>query len=603
MKNETFYIPIKSANLAHYFVKGCICPSLYIQNRVDDIQNNFDSFILLSTTKFTENTNCSLEIVLDLKNENANKLAENFYLLDSVLPISRIKTIFFADEQQKINTVFNITSGAAFLPLHLIKVETNTDSISTKEIQNIPIVKSQNNWQNKLDVFNRILGGFAIMKIAKEEVENYSENYFDTLASISNVIGNELQNQSLKISDKYKWAILKGGKYSQLNELIFSPISESVLMSYTKEEGISIKKENGKYKLNSKDEHSKTYLISILASYGDGARMSIDNFVSDLNSNKFPKERNEGIGLIFGINKGYETFRNKYETSNFQVDVKFKLDSILDYYTIETIYQYTFNGKISNDKFEYLDNWITKFNQNIKSSKFETFIILDKVIITKKKDKVELPSYFKSCFQNTSRDKIYEIILSEIDKLLPSYILEKNTKEGLEYFKHILEDEFEKYSLALSNQIRLNVNIDNNKINLLNTIDFTDKIELLETDKKNFIDEINLKNEEIERLKSELELLKNSQFINKNILEKDEQEIHKAAVEVTTDEIIIKDESKESNNEKVISDKLTEEIINLDSQEDYKNEDLEPKPIKKIEKKAAVKKGKSNDDLTMFPNG
>ncbi len=212
MKNEKFYIPIKSANLAHYFVKGCICPSLYIQNRVDDIQNNFESFILLSTTKFTENTNCSLEIVLDLKTENANKISENFYLIDSVLPISRIKNIIFNDEQQKINTVFNITSGAAFLPLNFIKVETISNSISTKELETVRIEKSKNDWQNKLDIFNRVLGGFAVMKIAKDEVENYSENYFDTLASINNVIGNELQNQSLKISDKYKWAIIKGYK-------------------------------------------------------------------------------------------------------------------------------------------------------------------------------------------------------------------------------------------------------------------------------------------------------------------------------------------------------------------------------------------------------
>jgi hypothetical protein len=65
------------------------------------------------------------------------------------------------------------------------------------------IEKSQNNWQNKLDIFNRILGGFAVMKIAKDEFENYSENYFDTLASINNIISNELKNQSLKISDKY----------------------------------------------------------------------------------------------------------------------------------------------------------------------------------------------------------------------------------------------------------------------------------------------------------------------------------------------------------------------------------------------------------------
>ena len=117
MKNETFYIPIKSANLAHYFVKGCVCPALYIQNRIDDIQSSFASYLLLSKDKFTKNTNCSLEIVLDENTEFVNKISEIFYFLDSVLPISRIKNIIFNDDQQKTNTVFNISSGAGFLPL------------------------------------------------------------------------------------------------------------------------------------------------------------------------------------------------------------------------------------------------------------------------------------------------------------------------------------------------------------------------------------------------------------------------------------------------------------------------------------------------------
>ena len=588
MKNDTFYIPIKSANLAHYFVKGCICPSIYIQNRVDDIQNNFNSYVLLSTSKFTENTNCSIEIVLDFKTENIKKITENFYLFDSVLPISRIKAILFTDEPQKTNTVFNITSGAAFLPLDLISVEPSINPISIIELQNFSAEKSQNNWQIKLDVFNRVLGGFALMKLGKEEFENYSENYFDTLACINNIIGNEFQNQSLKISDKYKWAILKGGKHSQLNELIFSPISESVLMSYAKEEGILIKKENGKYKLNSKDEHSKTYLISILASYGEGTRMSIDNFISDLNSNKFPKERKEGIALIFGINKGYEIFRNKYETSNFQADVKFKLDSTLDYYTIETIYQYAFNGKISNSKFEYLDSWIPKFNENINNSKFETFKILDKVIVTKKKEKVELQDYFKVCFQNISRDRIYQIILSEINKLLPAYIIDKNTKEGLEYFKSLLESEFEKYSMAFTNEIKLNINLENEKNNLLNTLEYKKRIEHLEVNEKSRIDAINLKNKEIDRLNSELEYLK-----------KEKQIVHIMALEEPNAEIPIED----NNNEKLTYEKLTDEINNIDYQKDFKNEKLEPKPTKKAVKKASEKKGKSPDNLTIFPNG
>lgn len=576
MKNETFYIPIKSANLAHYFVKGCVCPALYIQNRIDDIQSGFNSYILLSNKKFTENTNCSLEIVLDESIEIVKNISENFYLLDLVLPISRIKNIIFNDEQQKINTVFNITSGAGYLPLNLISVEPISNLINSKELENTKIEKSQNNWESQLIFFNRLLGGFAIMKIAKNEVENYSENYFDTLASINNEIFNELQKQSLKISDKYKWAIIKNGKHTQLNELIFSTISESILMAYAKDEGISIKKENGKYKLNLKDEHSKTYLVSILASYGEGARMSNDNFISDLISNKFPQERKEGIGLIFGLNKGYEVFRNEYKTNNFQVDIKFKMDSLLDYYTIESIYQYTFNNKICNKRFEYIDNWVSRFTKNVETSNYETFTILDKVIVTKKKDKIELPDFFKSCFQNSSRDKIYQVIISEISKLLPTYIVDKNTTEGIEYFKKLLEKEFEKYSIDFFNQIKSNINIENEKMNSKNKLELINKIEVLETEKKSFIDTIALNKQEIEKLKSELELFKKEQ------------------ISINSDFEVAKIIGKKPNLENNVEEKSL----------DHKSKKAESKPIKKAAKKVAVsKKSKSSDDLTIFPNG
>lgn len=576
MKNKTFYIPIKSANLAHYFVKGCVCPALYIQNRIDDIQSGFNSYILLSNKKFTENTNCSLEIVLDESIEIVKNISENFYLLDLVLPISRIKNIIFNDEQQKINTVFNITSGAGYLPLNLISVEPISNLINSKELENTKIEKSQNNWESQLNFFNRLLGGFAIMKIAKNEVENYSENYFDTLASINNEIFNELQKQSLKISDKYKWAIIKNGKHTQLNELIFSTISESILMAYAKDEGISIKKENGKYKLNLKDEHSKTYLVSILASYGEGARMSNDNFISDLISNKFPQERKEGIGLIFGLNKGYEVFRNEYKTNNFQVDIKFKMDSLLDYYTIESIYQYTFNNKICNKKFEYIDNWVSRFTKNVETSNYETFTILDKVIVTKKKDKIELPDFFKSCFQNSSRDKIYQVIISEISKLLPTYIVDKNTTEGIEYFKKLLEKEFEKYSIDFFHQIKSNINIENEKMNSKNKLELINKIEVLATEKKSFIDTIALNKQEIEKLKSELELFKKEQ------------------ISINSDFEVAKIIGKKPNLENNVEEKSL----------DHKSKKAESKPIKKAAKKVAVsKKSKSSDDLTIFPNG
>ena len=146
------------------------------------------------------------------------------------------------------------------------------------------------------------------------------------------------------------------------------------------------------------------------------------------------------------------------------------------------------------------------------------------------------------------------------------------------------------------------MNIENDKSNSISKLEFINKLEFLEKENKSISDTINLKNEEIERLKSELDLLKKSPIINKKIQENTIEVVEKLAEERPTEEISIEEKSKENINEKVGSEKLTEENMNQNSKENNKNEDLESKPTKKVAKKPAARKGKSTEDLKMFPN-
>lgn len=131
--SNSFYIPIQSMNLAHYLGSGIIVPSIYIENKNTDIQDRFKNYLLLSSSKFTKETNCAIEIVLNNNEEVPKKISEHFYLFDIPLPISRIKNIYFTNEEQKVNTNFNITTGSAFIPEGLLKVS-QEESIETKEL-------------------------------------------------------------------------------------------------------------------------------------------------------------------------------------------------------------------------------------------------------------------------------------------------------------------------------------------------------------------------------------------------------------------------------------------------------------------------------------
>jgi hypothetical protein len=491
MNNTTYYLPIKSANLAHYFAKGCVCPTKYIENRNEDIQNIFNNALLLSKSTFTEDTNCSLEIVLNDKDEKAKKITENFFFFDSALPISRVKKIIFKDEKQKTNTIYDITSGAAFLPSKLIEVHSNSKDANSNELKKTQINQSDKNWSSKIDLFNRIMGGFAIMRISGDKFQNYPLNYFNTLANINSIIKDEIVNQSIDVTNNYDWTIINNDKFQNLHNAIYSTINNSVVESFAKNDKINLSKQNGKYLLHKIDHSKTTYLVAVLASYGQGARMNLDTFISDLISDQFPEKKKEGLALIFGINKGYETFRNRYKTNSFQVDVKFKLDSQLDYYTIESIYQFVFNQKKYNSTFEYIDNWCPKQIEDKQINGIKTYQVLDKTILYKKKEE---DGFLSKLFQNSSRNDIYQKIVLEIQKWIPTYLIEKNNTEGLKHFKDLLERDFEQYTNEIVQKV-------SNEIHNKNS----SKLQVLNKENSNLRNIVKNKDNEITKLKEDIQ--------------------------------------------------------------------------------------------------
>ncbi|MCG8751538.1 hypothetical protein [Tenacibaculum finnmarkense] len=515
MNNTTYYLPIKSSNLAHYFAKGCICPTKYIENRNEDIQNEFNNFLLLTKSKFTQDTNCSLEIVINDKLENVNEISKNFFLLDIPLPISRVKKIIFKEEKQKVNTTYDITSGAAFLPIELIEVELNGTVTNSAELKQLKINLPNKNWTSEIDLFNRIMGGFAIMSIAGCEFQNYPLNYFNTLANINTIVKDEITNQSIEVKDNYEWTLFENGKYTSLHNAIYSQINNSIVETFAKNDKINLSKQNGKFLLHKIDQNKATYLIAVLASFGQGARMTVDSFISDLVSSKFPEKKKEGLALIFGINKGYEIFRNKYKTDSFQVNIKFKLDSQLDYYTIESIYQFTFNKKKKNSSFEYIDNWCPKLNENETNNKLETYQVLDKTIFYKKKEEI----FSQESSQDFSRNNIYEKIVLEIQKWIPSYLKDKNKTEGLKHFKNLLENDFEQYTNNVIEKTSNKTNILNaNKLDVLRnkTNSLKQIIKEKEIEIKNLKADVEKLNTQKEYLKPKIESLNKSDSQNHN---------------------------------------------------------------------------------------
>lgn len=437
--SKTYYIPIDSVNLSNYYRMAIIAPANYIQNRNRDIQSFFENHILLSGTKFTTETDCALEIIFDDKEEQPNLISDNFYLFDMPLPISRIKRIYFSTEEQKTNTVFNVTNGAAFLPKDLIEVESKQITVDVKEINNSNLPKNSKDWKRELELYDRILGGLATIPISKKEYENYPLNYFGVLSLFNKQVEDAVQEQNISPNTNHSWAFQSESRFKPLHDIIYQKVNDAVVQDVAKKENEKVQTRNGLYVLESISSNTNTYLSAILATYGKDKRKKIDDFISDLKSNKFEENRLEGIALIFGINNGYTAFRNQYKFGNTKTEVKFKLDSKLDFYTIESIYQFVFNRKTNSKTFSYIDNWCPQF-KNDKPLSNNYFTILDKHIYLQKTKEPSLLErilkVLKEWFPFFDNTKLGKKIESEINKEID---VRKNILLQQESQKHLIE--------------------------------------------------------------------------------------------------------------------------------------------------------------------
>lgn len=449
-------------NLAHYLGSGIIVPSIYIENKNADIQDRFKNYLLLSSSKFTKETNCAIEIVLNNDEEAPKKISEHFYLFDMPLPISRIKNIYFINEEQKVNTNFNITSGSAFIPDRLLKVS-QEESIETKELENIEVQSSEKNWSEYLKKYDQILGGFSTMKISKDNFQNYPTHYFSALGNINTLFSNILAQQNIVIENSFQFAFTDEGRFKNFHNTIYSEIDFNEVQRYAENDKVKLDVKNGLVQIDKIAENTQTYLVAILESYGKGKRKQVDSFISDLIAGKFVEKKKEGLSLIFGLNKGYKAFRNKYKTSNFEVDIKFHLDSKLDYYIIESIYQNVFNSLSNISSFKYIDSLFSETKKDeIKTSNYITYQMIDETIVWKVRP-------------ISIVEKVLSKITQRVSDWFPSFVqVKKNEIELL--FKSEIEDFKTEIETEVSN--RYKTELEKNKIlieQLNNTILEKDK--------------------------------------------------------------------------------------------------------------------------------
>ncbi|WP_139785357.1 hypothetical protein [Chryseobacterium phocaeense] len=485
MKNQ-IYIPIKSSTLAFYFSKGIILPSVYYKNKPTDIQDKAGNFILLSKNKWVENCDCSVEIILTEEELNLNIIDDNFSKLNKPLPISRIKRIYFFDKKQMDVSVWNVNNGNGFIPPHLTTLENplRTDFIPYNNEGDFE--KNENlEFEKKVNTFDKVLGAMAFMKIGAPIDYEFPLNYFSTLSHFNKLIGEQLKSEEnrlgLKFSERYK-GIFKNedNEWLGLQKHLYTDIDINLIKDIAKKNGMNIEIKLGQINLNMIDKNSLTFDLAILYTYGEGRSKSTEDLIGFLRDGNISAEKKEELSLLYGLYSGYSKLRNKYKTNGSFTKVKFELEDKLDYYIIESIYQFYFNNSKENYSFTYLDNlFVSQKTKNIKS---DYYIILDKLIKNPPKKN------FSKEFWNIYSGDICKILADYTKNTIPPFLLESfDSEKSVLFFKNMLENVMnQSISSFLSQYNNIPTEDTNNRFLVANT-----------KEPKSFKNDLNIK--EIER--------------------------------------------------------------------------------------------------------
>lgn len=439
MKQTTYFLPIKSTSLVHYFNAAIILPANFYSNRIDDIQSNYLNSILISSYKWVAECDCSLEIVLN--QDEINKLSpisKDIFELLYPIPITRVKKVWFLDDRQAKITVWNINEGPGFIPDNLVGICPEMPNFKKLNLNKYQVSFSrESNMSNSARRYDVILGGLAFINCAAVPENRYSRNYFSTLSFFNNLIENQskiaLKQQMLPFEDKYHGLFSKSlnSEWTEWLEYIFKKVTVEDVEKIAKKFKIPYESKLGVLQINSIDASSHLYEIAVSAVYGENKNKITDDLVADIIKGKIKPEKAEDVALVYGLNNGYSKLYNRFRVGSKEINIKFSLTSKLDYYTIESVYQFVFNNRRDNSNFSYLDDWCPVLDPHGILNESGSTRILDYAITsadTNSKHQEVIEMY---C------DRLFSIWMQSFELVLPEFLSVDEEKAKTLYEKKL----------------------------------------------------------------------------------------------------------------------------------------------------------------------
>ncbi|NOT74412.1 MAG: hypothetical protein HOP08_05745 [Cyclobacteriaceae bacterium] len=432
MGSSSFFLPIDSKNVPVYFGHAIVASKQYITSKSPDLQDRFSGNLLVTKKPWTTDNDCSLEIVLsenEIMRLSDVSTDSTIFLLGTPLPISRIKSIVFNDKDLKDRIIAVTNLSSAFIPKDLPRI------LPTDEAFDLSYVKYKsetvtNDFSREVSQYNKILGGLALLRLSGEDNLNYPENYYSTLALFNKVVEDDLRRSGKTINSIFHDAFVGKDKFRAFLPYLTNEVNEKDVEKAAKDENQRLDRNKLTGLLNIDSLEKIAYILGVLFSYGVGEEpkaKKIDSLIAANFRNGIKPGRSETVALCYGLNRGYSVFSNRYRVGDNESTVKFELKSKLDYYTIESAYQFAFNKGVQSNSFPYLDEWIPELNLPKPPG---SYTVLDQVVSGKKIPQIGSQEYIQSLlqsfFQKSSIQYFTPFIEALVKKIL-SDVTEQNS--------------------------------------------------------------------------------------------------------------------------------------------------------------------------------
>lgn len=383
-----YYLPTRTTSLAHYFAKGIISPAACYTNKPDDIQENCPNALLINVRPVMTGSDCCIEVALTDDECQGLIQHDSWLLYRGMIPVTRIRRIHFADKTHMETTLANINISTAFLPVRLVDVMSGSADIPFNE--NLPdLVATSDNHPSVIRRFDRFMGAVAMLRLAGNSP--CSPTYAATISFFNSTLRKIVMENAGHPADTRLQGIFDGSDgFSGILPLLEQPIDESVVLALGRKLGEE-PTINHVTRLIDIDRISDKwlYVAAVLATYGTGGSTRRKR-VDELISTRFSTIR-EGmrhlVSLCLGYHYGYSSFLKEYGREN---PFKFRLDSRLDYYTIESIFRYTFYNRRVSDTFPAFEEWWPVLTPPHTLQKNE-FMLIDQPVTPERAKNVSKP--------------------------------------------------------------------------------------------------------------------------------------------------------------------------------------------------------------------